>query len=337
MTALDVREAPARTTPEARGLARDRVRLLVVDGRDLTHTRFDRLPDHLDPGDLVVVNRSATRAAAWDGRRDDDRPVVVHLATHVVGSRWVVELRRPDGTGPQLDGRAGEVVRLGRAGRVRLAQARRRRADGVRFWDAVVRLPDDVGRPIVYDHLDVAPPLADFQTVFGRTVGSAEMASAGRPFTDRMVTDLVTRGVMVAPVTLHAGVSSPESHERPLPEWFEVPATTAALVEHVRRRGGRVVAVGTTVTRALESAVVRGHVRPTSGWTDRIVTPDDPPAVVDGLVTGWHEQGASHLDLLHAVAGSDVVTSAYGAARAQRYLWHEFGDSCLFLPDRAVP
>jgi S-adenosylmethionine:tRNA ribosyltransferase-isomerase len=161
------------------------------------------------------------------------------------------------------------------------------------------------------------------------------MPSAGRPFTAELITDLVTRGVAVAPITLHAGVSSLEYDEVPIAERFTVPAPTARLVNATRREGGRVIAVGTTVTRALESvAAPTGVVSPGTGWTDLILGPDRPARVVDGLVTGWHEPGASHLLLLEAVAGAELVQDAYDAALAERYLWHEFGDSCLLLPER---
>jgi S-adenosylmethionine:tRNA ribosyltransferase-isomerase len=138
--------------------------------------------------------------------------------------------------------------------------------------------------------------------------------------------------VLLAPVTLHTGVSSQEAGEPPQPERFRVPASTAAVVNHVRDRGGRVVAVGTTVTRALETAAVDGEVRATSGWTDLVLGPSRTTQVVDGLVTGWHESGASHLDLLEAVAGRALVRAAYDEAHRLDLLWHEFGDSCLLLP-----
>ena len=142
------------------------------------------------------------------------------------------------------------------------------------------------------------------------------MASAGRPFTDALLTRLVARGIAVAPITLHTGVSSQEAGEGPQPEWFHVPAPTARLVELTRAHGGRVVATGTTVTRALESAVVDGVVREAWGWTDRVVTPAHPPAVVNGLITGWHDAHASHLLLVEAIAGTALAQAAYDAALA---------------------
>jgi S-adenosylmethionine:tRNA ribosyltransferase-isomerase len=149
------------------------------------------------------------------------------------------------------------------------------------------------------------------------------------------VTDLVRAGVAVAPVTLHAGVSSLEPGEAPPPERYQVPASTAALVNHTRDHGGRVVAVGTTVTRALETvAGPQGGVWAGAGWTDLVLEPARPARVVAGLVTGWHAPDASHLLLLAAVGGADLVAEAYAAALAEGYLWHEFGDSCLLLPGR---
>jgi S-adenosylmethionine:tRNA ribosyltransferase-isomerase len=189
------------------------------------------------------------------------------------------------------------------------------------------------GRPIRYSYVPAPVPLAEYQTVFAREPGSAEMPSAGRPFTTELVTDLVARGIVLAPIALHTGVSSQEPGEPPQPERYRVPEATARLVNLTRAWGGRVVAVGTTVTRALESAADDlGVVRERAGWTDLVLGPDRPARVVSGLITGWHAPGASHLELLEAVAGADLVERAYTEAVRARYLWHEFGDSCLLLP-----
>jgi S-adenosylmethionine:tRNA ribosyltransferase-isomerase len=190
------------------------------------------------------------------------------------------------------------------------------------------------GRPIAYGYLDRRYPLAAYQTVFGTRPGSAEMASAGRPFTAALVTSLVSRGITFAPVTLHTGFSSQEAGEAPGPERFEVPEASARLINAARAGGGRVVAVGTTATRAIESAVDQGVVVPASGWTDRVITPAAPPEMVDGLITGWHDPHASHLLLVEAVAGRALTQAAYDEAVAHGYLWHEFGDSALLLRHR---
>lgn len=343
------RAAFAPAPAERRGVARDRVRLLVADGtRGLTHTRFSHLTEHLRPGDVVVINDSATVAAQLDAISDRHGPVVVHLATPLPDRTWVVEVRRaPDADRAVLDAEPGEVLEIAAGvARLRLV-APYPRADssptgrGNRLWQAEVdgELGDVArryGRPISYGYLADRYPLSDYQTVFSRRAGSAEMPSAGRPFTADLVTRLVAGGVMVAPITLHAGVSSQEAGEAPQPERFQVSSATAAVVNAARAGGGRVIAVGTTVTRALESAVETtddgSRVVAARGWTSRVVTPADPPRIVDGLVTGWHDPEASHLLLVEAVAGKELTQRAYAAAVDARYLWHEFGDSALLLP-----
>jgi S-adenosylmethionine:tRNA ribosyltransferase-isomerase len=208
------------------------------------------------------------------------------------------------------------------------------------MWAASVAAGGDAGaflarhgRPIRYSYVPDPWPLSAYQTVFARTPGSAEMPSAGRPFTADLVASLVTAGVVIAPITLHAGVASLEAGEPPLPERFTVPEPTAQLVNLTRAAGRRVVAVGTTSTRALESAAgPDGTVRARHGWTDLVLGAGHPARIVTGLVTGWHDPDASHLALLEAVAGPELVRAAYLEAEKTGYLWHEFGDSCLLLP-----
>lgn len=327
---------------EERGLDRDATRLLVARPDVVEHARFRDLARVLRAGDVVVVNNSATVAGQLDAVSDRRGPVVLHVATPLDDGTWVVELRTaPDAARSVLDARPGEEVRAGPV-RLRLVAPYPRAGSsptwsGNRLWyaDADGDLACHAarhGRPISYGYLDRHYPLAAYQTVFATEPGSAEMPSAGRPFTRSLVTELVSRGVAVAPVTLHTGVSSQEAGEAPQPERFAVSASTARLVEAARAGGGRVVAVGTTVTRALESAVdAAGRLVATRGWTERVVTPADPPRVVTGLVTGWHDPAASHLLLVEAVAGPELTQTAYDAAVAGGYLWHEFGDAALFL------
>ena len=333
----------AAAPPEVRGSSRDDVRLLVARPGAIRHRRFADLAEELEPGDVVVVNNSATVHAEIDAVRDG-RPVVLHAATRLDDGSWVVELRTaPHASAPVLDAAAGEEIGVGELAVTLLAPYPHEDSSptgtGNRLWRAhaegdLRRLLDRHGRPIAYGYLDRRYPLSAYQSVFSRLPGSAEMASAGRPFTDALVTRLVSQGVHVAPVTLHTGVSSQEAGEGPQPEWFHVPASTARLVELARSHGGRVVATGTTVTRALESAVVDGVVRESWGWTDRVVTPAHPAVAVDGLITGWHDAHASHLLLVEAIAGTGLAQAAYDEAVAGGYRWHEFGDSALFLRPR---
>jgi S-adenosylmethionine:tRNA ribosyltransferase-isomerase len=341
--------APADRTatepPEYRGLARDEVKLLVAGPAGITHAAFHELPRFLQPGDLVVVNTSATLAAEVDGRWRKNQAVVVHFATDLGDGNWVAELRTaPTADVPVLDAEQGELVDLPGAGRLRLLAPYPRTGSsptghGNRLWQvrisgaaSVLAILQRWGRPISYGYLADRFPLADYQTIFASTPGSAEMPSAGRPFSTELVTRLICAGVAIAPILLHTGVSSQDAGESPQPEWFEVPATTARQVTATRCAGGRVIAVGTTVTRALESAAAPdGTMRPQSGWTDLVVEPGRGVRVVDGLITGWHNPDASHLLLVEAVAGAELSQHAYDAAVAGQYLWHEFGDAGLLL------
>lgn len=326
----------AHEPPEARGRPRDGVRLLV--GRraagTVSHHAFRDLPDLLRPGDLLVVNTSATLPAAVRLDR-----IGVHFSTPVpdAGDRlWLVELRRLTGktTRPYTGGSPGEWIPMPGGATLTLVD---RRTD--RLWRA--RLSTDVvpylrrhGAPIRYGYVPRDQPIAAYQTVFAhdRASGGAEMPSAARPFTADLVTRLVSRGVLLAPITLHTGVASPEAHEPPYAERYAVPAPTAALVRHVRAEGGRVIAVGTTAVRALETAAASGRVEASEGWTDHVVTPASGVRAVDGLLTGLHEPRSSHLMMLTAIAGHDLLNAVYRAALDARYLWHEFGDANLLLP-----
>jgi S-adenosylmethionine:tRNA ribosyltransferase-isomerase len=338
-------ELSAASPPEARGIPRDQVRLLVADRKQVKHARFAQLDRYLRPGDLLVVNTSGTLPAATDGiRGTDGRQVVAHFSTTLDDGHRVVELRTaPDAAQPVLDAVPGEQIRLGKAsGTAALtlveplpAQQGRNRLWLARASGGVTRYLTRNGRPIRYGYVSGAWPLEAYQTVFATEPGSAEMPSAGRPFTPALVDQLTSRGIRIAPITLHTGVSSQEAGEPPLPERFRVPATTAHLVNQTRHQGRRIIAVGTTVVRALESATRADRlVVPAEGWTDLVIGEHRPPRVVDSLVTGLHAPDTSHLLMLEAVAGPDVVRRAYQAALRGRYLWHEFGDVSLLLAEQ---
>jgi S-adenosylmethionine:tRNA ribosyltransferase-isomerase len=326
--------------PEARGLRRDGVRLLVASRSTglLIHSRFDELPSFLAPGDLLVVNTSATLPAALPARRSDGQALELRLSTPSPDDtphRWVIELRL--GETSFAGAEAGEELELPAGGRARLLA---RYAGSGRLWLArldllgpLERYLERHGQPIRYRYVDRSWPLDAYQTAFALEPGSAEMPSAGRPLTPELVTRLAATGILVAPITLHTGVSSPERHEPPYPERYRVPEETARLVDAVRGWSGRVVAVGTTVVRALETvADLDGSVAAGAGWTNLVVTPERGLRTVDALVTGWHEPEASHLQLLRAAAGDELLGHSYRAALRHGYLWHEFGDSHLILP-----
>ena len=333
-------ELEASAPPEARGASgRDDVRLLVAwrsDGR-LFHGGFVDLWSVLEPGDLLVINTSAAIPAAVRAGDLDVR--FSSRAPHGGPNEWLVELRLPDGetTVPYLGGEPGEELALPAGGRLTLVA---RNEAGSRLWRAIVALPlsplaylGAYGAPVRYGHVRERWPLEAYQNVYASEPGGAEMPSAGRPFTPEIVTRLIAQGVLIAPLVLHCGVSSPDDGEPPAPEPFRIPASTARLVNATRLWGGRVIAIGTTVVRALESAADEdGMVHPADGFTELVIDAERGVRAVDGLLTGFHEPAASHLAMLEAIAGPELLGSVYAAALEHGYLWHEFGDVNLILP-----
>ena len=320
----------AHEPPEARGLTRDSVRLLVSRGSlPPEHHHFTDLPGLLDPGDLIVVNNSATLPAAIRLDR-----LAVHFSTACEDGTWLVELRRrtSKASEPYNGGEPGEWLPLPGRATLRLIERETPRLWRARLDRDVEAYLRDHGVPIRYSYVSRDWPLDAYQTVFATVPGSAEMPSAARPFTAELVTALVARGVGIAPITLHTGVASPEKDEPPYAERYEVPAVTARLVNLTAANGGRVVAAGTTVVRALETAVGGdGQVAASAGWTRHIVTPAIGVKAVNGLITGLHEPRSSHLMMLSAIAEREPLTLAYEAALREGYLWHEFGDTHLLL------
>jgi S-adenosylmethionine:tRNA ribosyltransferase-isomerase len=346
----------ASEPPEAHGLTRDAVRMLVAwrGTERIVHSTFALLPRFLDPGDLVVVNTSGTIPAAVEAIAADGQRISLHLSTRLDDGRWVVEPRRPDGratqrwTGPPPP----SPLRLGAVGPATPTAATSDSApaatavleepygDTRRLWIARLDLPAPPltwlavhGRPIRYGYVDRPWPITAYQNVYATEPGSAEMPSAGRPFTPEVLMRLVAKGVGVTPVVLHTGVASLEADELPYPERATVPAATADRINLTRATGRRVIAVGTTAVRAVESAADhRGIVRPFDGWTDLVVTPERGVRAIDGLLTGWHEPEASHLLLLEAIGGRLLLERSYAESLSEGYLWHEFGDVHLILP-----
>jgi S-adenosylmethionine:tRNA ribosyltransferase-isomerase len=336
----------AHEPPELRGITRDAVRLLVSSpASGHTHTNFSELPRHLDAGDVVVINTSSTIPAAVPA---DGGVHLLHFSTSLPGGLWLVELRLPSGFGtvPALVESPRVVPLAGGESATLLAPFASPPARGScgashRLWFATLSFDDHAllpylarwGQPIRYAYAGGAWPLSSYQNVYGTEPGSAELASAGRPFTTEVMARLVAKGVRIAPLVLHTGVSSLELGEAPYPERYDVPLATAQVVNQTRHEGGRVVAIGTTVVRALETvADERGDVHPGRGWTDLVVTPERGVRVVTGLLSGWHPPRASHLLLLEAVAGRPLLEGAYAEAVREQYRWHEFGDSHLILP-----
>ncbi len=330
--------------PEARGLRRDGVRLLVSHYEDnrLTHAIFHDLPAFLRPGDLVVINTSGTMKASVPARRADGTKLRLHLSTNLPTGLWLVELRTPAGPAglPFREARVGETLILPAGGAITLLRPHADQGDLVRLWVAALSLPrppaEYLGRhgaPIRYSYAKRAWPISYYQTVYATEQGSAEMPSAGRAFTPHLITRLTAMGVTMVPLLLHTGVASQERDEPPYEEYYRVGEDTARLVNAAHAACRRVIAVGTTVIRALETVTdTDGVTHPGSGWTDLVICPERKLRAVNGLLTGFHEPRSTHLAMLTALAGEAHLTLTYKEALRERYLWHEFGDLHLIVP-----
>jgi S-adenosylmethionine:tRNA ribosyltransferase-isomerase len=331
-------ELQAAAPPDVRGQSRDAARLMVSDpdGKH-HHAAFRDLPRFLCPGDLLVVNHSATLPASLpaNGSVGD---MILNLSTHYGRGLWVAEPRWSSARQGPLPLHAGETIRTaGLDARLIAPYPGIPRLWFVQFTGDVADAMRQHGEPIRYGYVPQPYPLAAYQTVFASVPGSAEMPSAAQPFTPRVIASLRAKGIEIAGIVLHTGVSSlevevEEVEQHPLyAEPFQVPLATAQAVNQARREGRRVIAVGTTVIRALESAWDGAQVRPASGFTRLYVHPQRGIHTVDGLITGLHDPVTSHLAMLYALTSPDLIRTAYGEAVREGYLWHEFGDSHLIF------
>jgi len=356
-------ELEASEPPEVRGLARDEVRLMIsyrADNR-VIHTQFRELTGYLEAGDLLVINTSGTMNAALPAKRADGTTCELHLSTHLPADLWTVEVRLPaeTATKPFYDAEAGETLQLpaGATATLHVPYAHQRaekepsppkaialpgvqKKGHTRLWIATLQLPHPIqdylaryGFPIRYGYVRKQWPASYYQSVFVTDVGSAEMPSAGRAFTPELITRLIAHGIQIAPLILHTGVASLEEHEPPYEEFYRVPLETARMVNSAHRAGKRVIAVGTTVVRALETVTdSEGMMHPGEGWTRLVITPQRGLRAVNAMLTGLHEPYSTHLAMLEALCGLEHLKITYQEALRKRYLWHEFGDLHLILP-----
>lgn len=346
---LGIREEellPATLPAEMRGSGRDDARLLVTDPRGgvSVHRCFRDLARFLQPGDVLVLNDSATLPASIPARRVKDGTAIrLHLTPKSQRGVYHAEPRSADGRSPLSGGlRRGEVLAV-EGGRVRVG---RRDGKGARLWPLS---PEDgldlafvmarSGRPIQYAYVRQELPLEAYQTAYAGVAGSSEMPSAGRAFTREMLADLAGRGVEIRMLTLHTSLSSHEvegslSDHILFPEPYVIPTATAKAIGRAMDEGRQIIAVGTTVVRALASAASAPSGRPRAGrGVARVmVIPGRRPASITGLLTGLHTPRSSHLALLEAFVEPENLRRAYRLAIEEGYRWHEFGDLQLILP-----
>ncbi len=338
-------ELSAKEPPERRGIARDQVRLMVIDRAThrVEHARFDALGQFLRAGDLLVFNTSRTLPAALEGCGAPEGPCIeIRLAEHLPDGAWLALLLCQRGDPFSCGLRAGMQIRFDDElnGTVEARDERIPRLWKMRFSKSGHELVDHLyrlGRPIRYEYVSAPWDLDYYQTVYAREPGSAEMPSAGRAFTWKMLFELKRQGIETAYLVLHTGLSSymddrlDAAHPASEEEYF-VGEATAAKINRAHERGGRVIAIGTTVVRALESvADEHGTIAARHDYTRLHIDAAYRLRAVDGLLTGMHEPEASHLDLLTAFLPAEQIREAYEDAVRRRYLWHEFGDLNLIV------
>jgi S-adenosylmethionine:tRNA ribosyltransferase-isomerase len=343
-------ELEASAPPEARGLKRDQVRLMVSNYStdQVRHARFFQLDQYLSEGDVLVINTSRTRNSALTASRADGTALELHLSTHFDEDLWTVEVRSIDEAGKTKhleNAREGEILTLPVMAKAILQEpyvsdCTDDSKPSETLWLAKLKFPyhvDDYlaryGFPIRYNYVKERWPLSFYQTVYATESGSAEMPSAGRPFTSGLLKRLSSKGIKIAPLVLHTGVSNLETHEPPYKEFYRVTSETARMVNEARASGRRIIAVGTTAIRALETVTnAGGKSHAGEGWTCLVITPERGLRAVNALLTGMHEPEASHLAILETLAGLSHIKIAYEQALSKGYLWHEFGDLHLIMP-----
>lgn len=329
---------PERLIAQHPAPVRDQSRLLVLDraGGAVTHRRFHDLPEYLAAGDTLVFNDTRVIPARLTGAKaDTGGRVEVFLLSRLTGDTWEALVKpgrklRPGARVEFGEGLSGEIQAVTDFG----GRVVRFVFDGI-FEEILDRLGETPLPPYIH------ATLADkerYQTVYARERGSAAAPTAGLHFTDGLLGALRDKGVNLAFLTLHVGLGTfrPVSAEditqhKMHREFYTVPEATADLVNATRARGGRVVAVGTTAVRTLETAAAEGRVRAGSGWTEIFIYPGYEFRAVDALVTNFHLPKSTLLMLISAFAGREKVLASYRAAVEEEYRFFSFGDAMLII------
>ncbi|PRY58639.1 tRNA preQ1(34) S-adenosylmethionine ribosyltransferase-isomerase QueA [Glycomyces artemisiae] len=333
----------ARQPIERRGGERHDSKMVVYHKRSETveFTSFREIPRFLEPGDVVVINDSRTLNASVFANVEDRGRVEVQLRYNPKDNIWGVssKSRRAPRIGSKLtfDGTDITATMLGPDDR------------GLSLWmlefdcefDALVAYLDEHGRPIPSLYVEGSFTNEEYNSVYAERPGSAEMPAAGRHFTEEVLTRLRERGVGIAYITLHTGLSSVEISEEHLEdhrmhaEWCQIPPETADMVNTAKDEGHRVLVVGTTVMRTLESAAKEDGLPLRAGdrWTDLYIYPGFDFQVADAFVTNFHGPRSSRIALASAFTGADLLLHGYDAAIERGLQFYEFGDTTLTLPD----
>ena len=338
-------ELRAKKPPELRGINHDHVRLFVIDrnNRMTYHSAFNHLSDFLRRGDLLIFNSSRTLPASLKTiNYKAQQNLEVRLAEHLPDDCWLVLFLYQNKNHFHSNLKPGLRIEFASGLSATIIE---RNIHNPRLWKIkfsangpeLINIFYQIGKPIHYGYISAPLPLEYFLTVFAKDPVSSEMPSAGRAFTWKMLFDLKNKGIDTAFLTLHTGLSSymngdPNAGQLVAEEEYFISESTADKIETNKARNGRIVAVGTSVVRVLESCAIQtGKVLPGHAYTSPRMTEGHKLKIADGLITGFHEPEASHLDLLSAFLSPSLIKKSYEEAIEKNYLWHEFGDLCLII------
>jgi|SRR5262245_32508356 len=322
------------------------VKLLVVEGDVIEDSSMERLPDHLRSGDLIVVNDAATLPASLRGLDGGNNQVEIRLTAQLDERAWQAAVFGAEDWRTPTEERPSPP-RLGKGDEILIdanfrARVRRENQLSDRLLDLEFNLSGEelwrnlyrYGKPVQYSYMSDELKLWSVQNVYSGRPWAVEMPSAGHALNWRLLLKIIRKGVRIVPLTHGAGLSSTGDNridlELPLAEKFEIPAATMEAVRQTRAGGGRVIAVGTSVVRALESA---DH--GLSGFTTLKIAPGYERKIVSGLLTGTHDVSESHYQLLRAFLPENVLARVSLRLEERNYLTHEFGDLCLVLTSAA--
>ena len=333
---------------ETRGIPRDEIRLMVsnISNNHIEHTIFRNIGEYLRPDDVLVINTTGTLNTPLKAMTKDGISVKVHLSSKQKDNHWAVALRKA--TENEIENfhtvHQGEFLALDGGGSVEIIQpycSKNSHQQHLQLWETKIHIEGDLQNyldenttPIFPNYIREQYPQSYYQTVFAKEMGSTQLASGGRGFTASLLTRLIAKGIQVVPVLLHIG-GGIENIGKPGPfeEYYQVSEVTANTINKARKAGKRIIAIGTTVVRALETVANKdGFIKSGEGKTNKFITPEQGVYAIDGLVTGLQSPKASHLLLIEALTGRQHLEICYQEGIEQSYQWHKFGDVHLILP-----
>lgn len=327
--------------PELLGKRREDVRLIVInrESRDTVSTSFENLPAFINSGDVLVFNNSSVvRASIPAFFPSIGSEGFIHVGTSTEADLRLVEIR-PKKLNGEIEPKSGAIL-LGTKDYIEFVK--RHDVFGRFMWaksssgSDLLNIAEKSGKILRYGHIPFDVPESYYKNFTGQVPGSVEYPSAARPLTGSIIQQLKNRGVQVKAITLHCNLGSMEPQEfygtgRLLDEQYRIPEDTARTVNYARKNGRKVIAVGTSVVRALESSVSRGLLKPGNYSTELYIHGNYNFRIVDSIVTGMHEELGSHIGMISAFTGNSLLEASYSKATEDGFTWHEFGDLALII------